>query len=215
LWDEQRTPHLVKDYLECRGVTIPSGWTLTSCTDVVENAGVLTFCGDATNPSGDSEGWIARCEGCSCWTTYCTAKGNSLGCTPSIDWSGCISLTGPDDFHITTSDVIPQTNGQLLWGLYPSSGPPPPGTSRGWHAFDQPLSFVCLVVARSEFMGSSGGTAGLCDGSFDFHFSQAYMGAYGFAVGTTVYAEFIYVDPNHQDGSGVGHTNALEFQICP
>jgi hypothetical protein len=34
-------------------------------------------------------------------------------------------------------------------------------------------------------------------------------------AGTTVYVQFLYSDPSHPDGSGLGHTDALEFRICP
>ena len=62
---------------------------------------------------------------------------------------------------------------------------------------------------------NSGGNTGACDGTFNFHFSQALMSSYGLTTGTSVYAQYIYSDPAHPDGSGYGYTDAIAFTLCP
>jgi hypothetical protein len=48
-----------------------------------------------------------------------------------------------------------------------------------------------------------------------FSFSQAYMTQQGLTSGVSVYAQYWQRDPAHQDGTGVGLTDALEFDIVP
>ena len=47
---------------------------------------------------------------------YCTAKINSLGCTPAMTSSGLASLTGSDDLHLGASNVLNKKPGILIWG---------------------------------------------------------------------------------------------------
>ena len=83
-------------------------------------------------------------------------------------------------------------------------------------------SAVSWLRVRSNFVRAvswptSGGSAGAddCSGSYDYHFTQANMLSAGFSVGTQVYAQYWYRDTAHVDGTGVGFSDAVEFQICP
>ena len=60
---------------------------------------------------------------------------------------------------------------------------------------------------------AAGSVRGVDTEALDQSMSQAMMAAEGLAAGTTVYAQYVYWDPAHADGSGVGHTDALEFTI--
>lgn len=62
------------------------------------------------------------------------------------------------------------------------------------------------------FCGGCGTTSCHATG-FSLHFTQAMMAAAGLGSGTTVYAQYFFRDPAHPDGSGVGHTDALEFCV--
>jgi len=135
--------------------------------------------------------------------TYCTAKVNSLGCTPSIGFSGMPTLTGADDFFITASNVVAERWGVMFWGLSEAAMPFAGGTM----CIDQ-----ALVRGAAQW---SGGTAGTCDGTYSTDFSQAYMNAQGLLAGDTVYAQYISRDNGFAFPDNLGLTNALVFVICP
>lgn len=56
---------------------------------------------------------------------------------------------------------------------------------------------------------------GIEQGTFGFAMTQADMAGAGLAAGMTAYVQIWYADPGHPDGTGVGHTGALEFPIFP
>lgn len=137
--------------------------------------------------------------------TYCSAKVNSLGCLPSIGHAGAPTLSGPDNFHITASNVLNDKYGMLLWSTEPHSVPFVGGTL----CIRQPF--------RRTLMQESGGTAGSqdCSGTFDLHLSQNFMFQMGLTSGQMLYAQYWYRDPGFPVGFHVGLTNGLKFSICP
>jgi hypothetical protein len=137
--------------------------------------------------------------------SYCTAKVNSQGCLPSIGWSGSPTLGGADDFHLTASNVINNKFGLMFWNDAQAAVP-----------FMNGLRCVANPVIRTPNQ-SSGGNAPPddCSGSYDFHFSHAYMASKGLQVGDAVYAQYWFRDPAQPDGTGVGLTDAAAFLICP
>jgi hypothetical protein len=137
--------------------------------------------------------------------TYCVAKQNSQGCLPAIASSGTPSLAGPDDFHITASNVINAEFGTLFWSLTPDMAP----FMGGFRCVDHPI-----VRTPNQSSGGSPPPAVDCTGSFDFHVSQLYLLEQGLTAGTTVYSQYWYRDPSHPDGTGVGLTDALRFTVC-
>jgi hypothetical protein len=58
--------------------------------------------------------------GCSAPTTYCTAKLNSLGCTPTIGFSGASSASAGSGFTVSCSNMRNNKSGLMLYGI---SGP--------------------------------------------------------------------------------------------
>jgi len=137
--------------------------------------------------------------------TYCVGKQNSAGCTPAIGWSGMPSLSGPDDFHVTATDVINSEFGIFFWGQAPNSFPFFGGTL----CVTQPI-----VRTANQASGGAGAPSTNCNGTFDFHFSQMYMGTHSVSAGTILYGQYWYRDPNHVDGTGIGLSNAITFPIC-
>jgi hypothetical protein len=136
---------------------------------------------------------------------YCTAKVNSQGCAPSIAFAGAPTLSGPDDFHVTASNVLNKKFGVLFWGLGSASGP-----------FNGGTLCVATPLQRIDTQNSSGSVSGNdCTGTFDQHISQGYMLGQAFLAGTQVNAQYFYRDPAHADGTGFGLTNAVEFTVCP
>ena len=60
LWNSERELLRVSEVLSEHQVIVPSGWTLKIATGVTVNGGLMTLCGDGTNPQGNPEAWIAR-----------------------------------------------------------------------------------------------------------------------------------------------------------
>lgn len=145
-------------------------------------------------------------------STYCTAQVNSLGCLPAIGWTGWPSSSA-STFHVTAANVVGQEYGILFIGP-PSNGQ---GTSGHHAAILATLhgAQLCFRPRGREFLASSGGTAGQCDGTFDVALTSSWLAAHGFNAGDELDAQFVYHDPGQPAGSAVGHTNALRATICP
>lgn len=133
---------------------------------------------------------------------YCIGKVNSQGCMPAIGWSGAATLGGPDNFHITASNVLNNKAGLLFYGFQPIASPFQGGT-------------ICVKspVRRTPIQLSSGGNPPPddCSGTYDFHFTHAFMIARGLSAGDSAYAQYWMRDP--ASASTTGLTNALYFTI--
>lgn len=134
---------------------------------------------------------------------YCVAKVNSAGGTPRMQWKGRPSATGSDDFHLWATDVMGNETGLFLYGFAAGNTPFFGGT-------------LCIggSLKRSPVLTTSG-TKHLCNGRLDFHMTQSYMALQGLTPGTKVHAQGWYRDPSHPDGTGVGLTDAISFEIKP
>ncbi len=140
-------------------------------------------------------------------TTYCTAKVHSLGCTPVITSAGYPSAASLDSFHITASQVRPNTRGLLLWSLTPAATPFGGGTL----CLGAPTQTGAVVAS-----GSYGGTSGPCDlGQFAYHMSQSFLAANALASGTTAYAQFLARDNGFAPPNNVALTDAIRFTVAP
>jgi len=136
-------------------------------------------------------------------TRTCTAKLNSAGCMPAIDWTGTPSLTGSDDFFVTATDVINGQFGFLLWSLGPNELPFFGGT-------------LCVAppLMRTSVQYAGGNSSGNdCSGAFSYHLTQAYLSAAGFSGGDEIHLQYWYRDPFLIDL--VGLTDALSVLLCP
>ena len=137
-------------------------------------------------------------------STYCTAKVNSQGCLPAIGGSGTPSLGGPDDFHITATNLINAQSGLVIWSLAPGNTPALGGT----------LCVSSPIVRRAVHgTGGSAPPAVDCSGTLDDHFTQAEFVAAGLGAGTTAFAQIWYRD--HLSSDHAGLTDGLRFTICP
>jgi len=136
-------------------------------------------------------------------STYCVAKTNSLGCVPSIGSSGMPSLSGADDFHVTASNVRNNKFGMMLWSRTSANIPFFGGTR-------------CVGSPFKRTPGTgSGGSGNDCTGTYDYHFTQAYMLQQSLGAATTVHAQFWSRDPGFAPPNNIGLTDALRFTICP
>lgn len=136
---------------------------------------------------------------------YCTSKTSSIGCIPTIGFSGLPTLSGSSPFHITASAILNQKAGLLMYGFQRGSAPFQGGT-------------MCIAGGKKRTpVQQSGGTLGNpnCSGHFDFDMHALIASGTDpmLSVGVKVDAQYWYRDP--QDAWTSGLSNALEFQIAP
>jgi hypothetical protein len=138
---------------------------------------------------------------------YCTAKVNSLGCTPAIGWSGQLpSVTDPDAFVVTAAQVLNQKNGLLFYGLNGSHAAP----------FQGGILCVRQPVRRTSIQGSGGSASGAdCSGTFGFEWNAWTQSGLdpNLTAGTTVDVQYWYRDPGASFTTGL--TDGLEFTVGP
>jgi hypothetical protein len=135
---------------------------------------------------------------------YCTAKLNSLGCLPSIGFSGTLSLSGPNDFVITASDVLNYRSGLMIWSTAEAAVPFQGGT-------------LCIAgPTRRTPLQDSLGNVGVhdCSGTFEFALTNAYMASRGLTLGSEVCAQFWSRDPLSTPYAS-SLTDALHLWIGP
>jgi hypothetical protein len=113
---------------------------------------------------------------------YCTAKVNSLGCTPAIAYSGAPSATSPAPFLVSASQVINQGIGLLFYGSYFHNAPFHGGT-------------ICVrgTIVRTGLQASGGNPAPAhdCSGSYSLDFNQRIRSGIdpGLVAGASVYCQ--------------------------
>jgi hypothetical protein len=137
--------------------------------------------------------------------TYCVAKPNSLGCLPSIGWSGAPSLAGPADFHVTASSELSGKVGLAFFGNAAASLPFGGGTL----CVHPPLVRTPSQISSGPISPSD------CSGSYDFHLQAAWLLAHGWGAGATLHAQYWARDPSHPDGSTISLSDALVFEVLP
>ena len=138
-------------------------------------------------------------------STYCVPKTNSQGCIPAIGYSGVPSVTGPDNFLITATNVLNNKTGILLWSQTSANTPFFGGT-------------LCVggEIRRTPAQNSRGNAPpDDCSGTYSFHFSQPYMVPHLLGGGSTVYAQYWSRDPGFASPNNLGLTNGLHFTIAP
>ncbi|MEO6707994.1 MAG: hypothetical protein ABI054_12100 [Planctomycetota bacterium] len=155
---------------------------------------------------------MAGCGGDS--TTYCTAKLNSIGCTPSIASTGQASASASAGFSVRASNVRNQKVGLLMYGV----------TSRNYAPFQG--GFLCVLppVRRSP-PTNSGGTpipASDCSGVYTIDmnaFAHGLLGGNPLAAlktaGTVVDCQWWGRDAGFPFPNNTTLSNGLEYLVCP
>lgn len=133
---------------------------------------------------------------------YCTAKINSAGCAPQTGWGGTPTLSGPDDFVVRANQALPGKSGLFFWG---ESGPAALPFLGGTLCVQPPLVRTLVQAA---------GGSGTCGGTYAFWFSQGYALAAGLAGGQRIHGQWWMRDPAAPDGTGVGLSNGIAFDLC-
>ncbi|MEO6710172.1 MAG: hypothetical protein ABI054_02050, partial [Planctomycetota bacterium] len=144
---------------------------------------------------------------------YCTAKLNSLGCTPSISSIGTPSATAGAGFLVLGSNVRNNKPGILLYGI----------TGRSSLPFQNGFLCVAAPLRRSTPLNSSGAPFGNnCSGIFAIDMNAFALGQLGGnpqpalrVAGTVVDCQFWGRDNGFPAPNDSTLTNGLEYSLCP
>jgi hypothetical protein len=144
--------------------------------------------------------------------TYCTAKVNSLGCTPTLAWTGVPSATAGAGFRVFTSNVRNNQPGLLMYGT----------SGRAATPFQGGTLCVALPVRRSVALNSGGSPSGNdCSGVYliDMNaFAQGFLGGAPLSAlqvaGTVVNCQFWGRDSGFPAPNDTTLSNALEYTAC-
>jgi hypothetical protein len=147
-------------------------------------------------------------------TVYCTAKVNSLGCTPSIGGTGTPSATSGSGFAVAAQNVRNQKSGLLFYGTSGQASTP----------FQGGLLCVQSPIKRTP-ASSSGGTAlpiNDCSGVYSIDMNAFAVGALGGSPlpaltipGTVVDCQWWGRDPGFPPPNATTLSDGLEYAVGP
>ena len=150
-------------------------------------------------------GWVrAHLGGAPTPSGYCTAKVNSLGCTPTIGFGGCASISLGSGIAIVGQNLRPNITGIMIWSVNQNAAPFGGGT-------------LCVgaPVKRTPGQTSTVISGYPCTGQYYYMFTHAYMAANGLNPGDDVYAQYWSRDNGFPAPNNIGLTNGLKFTIVP
>jgi len=145
-------------------------------------------------------------------STYCTAKLNSLGCTPTIGSAGTPSASAPNGFSISGSNVRNNKSGLLFYGV---SGPAAAPFQGGYLC-------VASAIKRTPGVFSGGSVTGNdCSGIYSIDFNAFRAGGLGgnplpalSVPGTLVHSQWWGRDPGFPAPDNTTLSNGLQFTMC-
>jgi hypothetical protein len=184
--------------------------------------GVLDWCTDGTAQIECMQGTCSRtCVftnlGCGCVVCnmslqvikYCSAKINSLGCTPDMHWSGAPMANMTDGFVVSADNVLNNVFGVLI---YSPNGP-------AFTPFQGGL--LCLASPISRTGGQSSGGSPLppasnCSGNFKVQFNQVIASGQNplLVPGAPVALQYWSRDPGDPFGSSLTDAIYGHIAVC-
>jgi hypothetical protein len=147
-------------------------------------------------------------------TSYCTAKINSLGCTPSIVSTGLPSASATAGFVVRGINVRNWKTGLLFYAV----------NGRAALAFQGGTLCVASPIRRtpSTHSGGSPVQANDCSGVFSIDMNSFAVGGLGgsplsalSSPGSVINCQFWGRDPGFAAPNNTTLTNGLEYSICP
>lgn len=166
------------------------------------------FGGYPTNPFAglyfrmESAGSCASCTGSV--ANYCTAKVNSLGCTPVTTFAGVPKVATPSGFVLTASKLVGNKNGLWFYGTNGLQGAPFQG------------GFLCVKAPIKRLnVQNSGGQGTACNGVITTDFNARIFSGIDPALvaGKLVGAQCWSRDPASPSTTNL--TGGVQFTICP
>jgi hypothetical protein len=147
---------------------------------------------------------FASVEQCGTWTAYCTAKVNSLGCTPVISATG-VAGPGGGPFLVRVDQLMNNMNGLLFYGPTANAAPFQGGT-------------LCIggQITRTGPQNSGGSPSGQdCSGTMSFDFDAYVQSGVdpSLVSGALVFAQYWVRDVNDLFGSSL--SDGIVFDLCP
>jgi hypothetical protein len=135
--------------------------------------------------------------------TYCTAKLNSDGCLPRMEFEGAPKVGGLTSFVIRGTDVLANANGLLIYSKVGPNNAPFNG------------GVLCVGAGLLRTPGQNSGGSGPCGGTlvFDFNAWVVLGSDPALVAGQKVWAQFWYRDVVSPGGNGL--TNGVTFTLCP
>ncbi|HVS10051.1 MAG TPA: hypothetical protein VMS76_09265 [Planctomycetota bacterium] len=149
----------------------------------------------------------------SCPVIYCTAKVNSLGCTPMIASAGTPSASAGSGFTVSASQVINNKPGILIYSLNGKAANP----------FGGGTLCVAAPIKRTP-VGNSGGNnpPNDCSGQYSLDMNAFAVGALGGApepaltvAGTVVNCQWWGRDPGFAPPNNITLSDAMEYVVAP
>jgi hypothetical protein len=141
-------------------------------------------------------------------TTYCVAKVNSLGCTPTLSVQGIPSPSLPSGFVIKAGQLRNRTAGLLFYGSSGAASIP----------FQGGVLCVASPIKRTPPQNSGGSPSPLvdCTGEFWMDFNQFAVGNPALAIpGTTVCCQWWGRDPGFAPPFNTALTQATRYVVTP
>ena len=144
--------------------------------------------------------------------SYCSAGFSGAGCQALMSTSGTASATATGGFLLHASGVEAGKEGLFFIGL----------NGRQANPWGNGTSLQCVVppVFRGGLLGSSGGTAGQCDGAFSQDWNALWCTACpkpakNPGAGAVVQGQLWYRDPQNTSNQTTSLSDAVEFSVQP
>jgi hypothetical protein len=197
------------------GIDTNNGWVFALCnfTDAIGPA--LCVGGNFTSVnSGRSAGRIALWRGTTSALRYCTAKVNSLGCTPAISWTGSASATATSGFVVKAAQVRNNKSGLLFYSM----------AGRTVLTFQGGKLCVKVPIRRTPPVSAGGSAPPVndCSGVFAIDMNAFARGLLGGTPdpalsipGTLADAQWWGRDPGFPAPNNTTLSDAVEFAVCP
>ena len=141
-------------------------------------------------------------------SAYCSAKFNSVGCLPWLEWSGQPSASAGSGFLITATQVLNNKSGVCLYGTNGAQSTPFQG---GTLCVNTPIKRIALAHSGGNPPPND------CSGSFvvDFNAFVALGSNPALVAGAQVNAQIWHRDPGFVAPNNTGLTDGLQFVLGP